>query len=64
MKMIIEDHLVDDEGQTERVQLAAINQELPTDPLGMRLAEGRRALLATAQQYLVGHQCGATGHPD
>ena len=40
MKMIIEAHLVDDEGQTERVQLAAINRELTTDPLGMNLAQG------------------------
>ena len=56
MKMIIEAHLVDDEGQTERVQLAAINRELTTDPLGMSLAEGK-AVLAAAQQYLVARQC-------
>jgi hypothetical protein len=38
--MIIEAHLVDEEGQTERLQLAAINRELTTDPLGMNLEEG------------------------
>jgi hypothetical protein len=56
MQMIIEAHLVDDEGQTERVRLAAIDRELTTDTLGMTLAEGK-ALLAAAQQYLVDGQC-------
>src|SRR5660398_215189 len=56
MKMIIEAHLVDDEGQTERVELAAINRELTTDPWGINLAEGK-ALLAAAQKHLVEWQC-------
>jgi hypothetical protein len=56
MKMIIEAHLVDDVGQTERVELAAISCELTTDPLGMSLAEGK-ALLSHVQQYLVKLQC-------
>ena len=56
MQMIIEAHLVDDEGRTERVELAAINRELTTDPLGMSLAEGK-SVLAAAQQYLVEQQC-------
>ena len=51
MRMIIEAHLVDDEGCTERVQVYAIDRELTTDPLGMSLAEGK-ALLAAAQQLL------------
>ena len=56
MKMIIEAHLVDDVGQTERVELATICRELTTDPLGMSLAEGK-ALLSHVQQYLVKWQC-------
>jgi hypothetical protein len=56
MKMIIEAHLVGDEGQTERVQPAAINRELTADPLGMNLAQGK-ALLAVAQQHLGEWQC-------
>ena len=48
MRMIIEAHLVDDEGYTERVQVYAIDRELTTDPIGMSLAEGK-ALLAAAQ---------------
>jgi hypothetical protein len=46
--MIIEAHLVDAEGRTERVELAAINRDLTTDPLGMSLAEAK-ALLAVTQ---------------
>ncbi|UUZ76922.1 ISKra4 family transposase [Polaromonas sp. P1(28)-13] len=56
MRMIIEAHLVDDEGCTERVQLSAIDRESTTDPLGMSLAEGK-ALLAAAQHHLVNGQC-------
>ncbi|MBK6650125.1 MAG: ISKra4 family transposase [Betaproteobacteria bacterium] len=56
MKMIIEAHLVDDVGQTERIELATISCELTTDPLGMSLAEGK-ALLSHVQQYLVKLQC-------
>ena len=41
MKMIIEAHWVDDCGHTERVQLASINRDLTTDPLGLSLAEGK-----------------------
>jgi hypothetical protein len=55
MKMVIEAHLVDDEGQTERIELAAITRELTTDPLGMSLAEGK-SLLAATQQYFVSAQ--------
>ena len=56
MRMIIEAHLVDNEGCTERVQVCAIDRELTPDPLGMSLAEGK-ALLAAAQQQLVNGQC-------
>ena len=56
MKMIIEAHWVDDGGQTERVQLASINRDLTTDPLGLSLAEGK-ALLAATQKYFVEQQC-------
>ena len=56
MRLIIEAHLVDDEGSTARIQLAAIDRASTTDPLGMSLAEGK-ALLAAAQQYLVNSQC-------
>jgi hypothetical protein len=56
MRLIIEAHLVDDEGSTERIQLATIDRASTTDPLGMSLAEGK-ALLASAQQYLVKGQC-------
>ena len=38
MRMIIEAHLVDDEGCAERVQISAINRESTTDPLAMKLA--------------------------
>ena len=47
MRLIIEAHLVDDEGSTERIQLASIERSLTTDPLGMSLAEGK-ALLAVS----------------
>ena len=47
MRLIIEAYLVDDEGSTERTQLASIERALTTDPLGMSLAEGK-ALLAAA----------------
>ena len=56
MRLIIEAHLVDDEGSTERIELATIDRASTTDPLGMSLAEGK-ALLAAAQQYLVKSQC-------
>ena len=56
MRMIIDAHLVDDQGCTERVQVCAIDRELTTDPIGMSLAEGK-ALLAAAQQHLVNGQC-------
>ena len=52
MRLIIEAHLVDDEGCTERTQLASIERVLTTDPLGMSLAEGK-ALLAATQQHMV-----------
>ena len=56
MRMMVEAHLVDDDGCTERVQLCTIDRPLTTDPLGMRLAEGK-ALLAAAQHHLVNGQC-------
>ena len=56
MRLIIEAHLVDDEGSTERVELASIERAMTTDPLGMSLTEGK-ALLAAAQQHLVDSQC-------
>ena len=56
MRLIIEAHLVDDEGSTERIELAIIDRASTTDPLGMSLAEGK-ALLAAAQQHLVKSQC-------
>lgn len=56
MRLIIEAQLVDDEGSTERIQLATIDRASTTDPLGMSLAEGK-ALLAAAQQHLVNSQC-------
>ena len=56
MRLIIEAHLVDDEGSTERIQLAIIDRTSTSDPLGMSLAEGK-ALLAAAQQHLVKSQC-------
>lgn len=52
MRLIIEAHLVDDEGCTERIELASIKRIWTTDPLGMSLAEGK-ALLAAAQQHMV-----------
>ena len=52
MRLIIKAHLVDDEGCTERTELASIERALTTDPLGMSLAEGK-ALIAAAQQHLV-----------
>lgn len=55
MRMIIEAHLVDEFGETERERLAVIDRELSTDPVGMSLAEGK-ALLAATQRYLVEHQ--------
>ena len=58
MRMIVEAHLVDDDGCTERVQLCTFDRPLTTDPLGMSLAEGK-ALLAAAQQHLVNGQCDA-----
>ena len=60
MQMIIEVRLVDDVQETARVQLAVIDRELTTSPLGLSLAEGK-ALLASAQQYLVRAQCEGIG---
>ena len=51
MQMIIEARLVDDVQETARIQLAVVDRELTTSPLGLSLAEGK-ALLASAQQYL------------
>ena len=59
MQMIIEARLVDDVQETVRIQLAVIDRELTTSPLGLSLAEGK-ALLASAQQYLVRAQCEAS----
>jgi hypothetical protein len=56
MRLITEAHLVDDEGSTERFQLATIDRTSTTDPLGTSLAEDK-TLLASAQQYLVKGQC-------
>ncbi|MES2944731.1 MAG: hypothetical protein V4772_17835 [Pseudomonadota bacterium] len=56
MRLIIEAHLVDDEGSTERIELASIERAMTTDPRGMSLAEDK-ALLAAAQQLLVDSQC-------
>ncbi|CAN7773120.1 hypothetical protein LJR175_007623 [Variovorax sp. LjRoot175] len=56
MNLIIEARLVDDLGETARAQLATIDRELTTSPLGLSLAEGK-ALLAAAQQYFVDGQC-------
>ena len=56
MRLIIEAHLVDDEGCTERIELASIERALTADPLGMSLAEGK-AVLAATQQHLVDSQC-------
>lgn len=33
MRLIIEAHIVDDEGSTKRVELALIERSLTTDPL-------------------------------
>jgi hypothetical protein len=67
MQMIIEARLVDDLGQTKSAQLAVIDRELTTSTLGLTLDEGK-AVLASAQQYLVGAQCAgiafAHGHCD
>jgi len=60
MQMIIEARLVDDVQETARVQLAVVDRELTTSPLGLSLAEGK-ALLAGAQQYLVRAQCEGIG---
>jgi hypothetical protein len=56
MQMIIEARLVDDQGETTPVRLAVVDRELTTSTLGLTLAEGK-AVLASAQQYLVGAQC-------
>ena len=60
MQMIIEARLVDDVQETARIQLAVVDRELTTSPLGLSLAEGK-ALLASAQQYLVRAQCEGIG---
>jgi hypothetical protein len=39
MRLIIEAHLVDDEGSTERIQLATINRSSTTAPVGMSLTD-------------------------
>lgn len=56
MQMIIEARLVDDVQETAPVRLAVVDRELTTSTLGLSLAEGK-ALLASAQQYLVRAQC-------
>ena len=40
MQMIIEARLVDDVQETARIQLAVIDREMTTSPLGLSLAEG------------------------
>ena len=60
MQMIIEARLVDDVQETARIHLAVVDRELTTSPLGLSLAEGK-ALLASAQQYLVRAQCEGIG---
>jgi hypothetical protein len=55
MQMLIEARLIDDAGQTELVQLAAIKRELTTDPLGMSVPAGK-AFLAAAQRCFVDRQ--------
>src|SRR5687768_8345329 len=60
MQMIIEARLVDDIQETARIQLAVIDRDVTTSPLGLSLAEGK-ALLASAQQYLVRAQCEGIG---
>jgi hypothetical protein len=60
MRLIIEDHLVDDEGSTERIQLATIDRSSTTAPLGMSLAEGR-ALLAAAHAHCGDARLGLMG---
>ena len=56
MHMIIEARLVDDRGETAPVRLSVIDRELTTSTLGLTLAEGK-ALLVSAQQFLVRAQC-------
>ena len=56
MQMIIEARLVDDVQETTPVRLAVVDRELTTSTLGLTMAEGK-ALLASAQQYLVRAQC-------
>ena len=58
MRMIVQAHLVDDDGCTERVQLCTIDRPLTTDLLAISHAEGQ-ALLAAAQQHLINGQCDA-----
>ena len=60
MQMIIEVRLVDDVQETARIHLAVVDREFMTSPLGLSLAEGK-ALLASAQQYLVRAQCEGIG---
>ena len=60
MQMIIEVRLVDDVQETARIHLAVVDREFTTSPLGLSLAEGK-ALLASAQQYLVRAQCEGIG---
>ena len=55
MQMIIEARMVDDLGETAPVRLALIECEATTSTLGLSLAEGK-ALLASAQKYLVAEQ--------
>ena len=60
MQIIIEARLVDDMQETARIHLAVIDRELTTSPLGLSLAGGK-ALLGSAQQYLVHAQCEGIG---
>ena len=60
MQMIIEARPVDDVQETARIHLAVVDREFTISPLGLSLAEGK-ALLASAQQYLVRAQCEGIG---
>jgi hypothetical protein len=56
MRLIIQAYLVDDVQSTTPVELLAVDRPMSTDTVGLTLAEGR-ALMASAQQYLVKAQC-------
>jgi len=54
MQMIIEARLVDDVQETARIQLAVVDRELTTSPLGFSLAEGKAlpACMTPELEYL------------